>query len=58
MMSANEQTRATAPTNPPCGKCGAPMHVIFVMPDLAVDGEKRTFQCAACGHSETVTVKY
>jgi hypothetical protein len=57
-MSAKQQTRAAAPTNPLCGKCGAPMRVVFAMPNAARDGEERTFKCDGCGHSETVEVSY
>jgi hypothetical protein len=51
----SEQSRKTAPTNPPCPKCGTPMPVTLVMAPGS-DEETRTYNCAACGHSETTTV--
>jgi hypothetical protein len=56
-MPEQPLTRKNAPTNPPCPKCKTPMRVTLVMPN-APYGEHRTFQCDACGHSETIEVKY
>ena len=55
------QPLQSLPTQPlsfgPCPKCKQPMRLGLIEP--AEPGyEKRTYECAACGHSEIRTVKY
>ncbi len=45
----------------PCPKCQNPMRIVLVEPVYNADKpdrENRIFQCDACGHAETKTVKY
>jgi len=42
---------------PECPKCGTQMVLARIEPDKP-DYDRRTFECAQCGHSESLTVKY
>lgn len=42
---------------PPCPKCGAQMLLSRIEPDKP-DHDKRTFECAACGHELSQVVKF
>jgi predicted RNA-binding Zn-ribbon protein involved in translation (DUF1610 family) len=54
---SKEDPAATAPTNPPCPKCATPMRVTL-MRLAGARQETRTLNCVACGHAETLIVKY
>ena len=41
-----------------CAKCNIPMWLINVEPDDKPDHDKRTFECAKCGHTEIAVIKY
>ena len=43
--------------HPTCTKCGEQMHLTLVEP-MATGMDRRTFECASCGHSEQQTVKF
>jgi len=42
---------------PACEKCGTPMSLTRIEPDLP-DHDKRTFECKACSHVVVEVVKY
>ena len=42
---------------PKCTKCGTPMWIARIEPDKP-GFDKRTFECPACDHSETIIVEY
>jgi hypothetical protein len=42
----------------PCAVCGFPMFLSLVQPSDRAGYDRRTFVCAKCGNSETVTVKF
>jgi hypothetical protein len=42
---------------PPCSECGTTMLLARIEPDKP-DHDRRTFQCAKCGHSMSEVVKY
>ena len=42
---------------PACEKCGAPMLLTRIEPDVA-DHDKRTFECKMCSHVMVEIVKY
>jgi hypothetical protein len=44
--------------SPPCEMCGIPMFLSRIEPADEADCDRRTFECTACRHSKTVTVKY
>ena len=48
---------ALMPTDlsPHCDMCGTPIFLSLIEP---ADYDRRTFECTACRHSATVTVKY
>ena len=41
-----------------CKKCNMPMWLISVEPDDKPDHDRRTVECAKCGHKEIVVTKY
>jgi ribosomal protein S27AE len=43
---------------PPCSRCGAPTLLARIEPAGEQGHDLRTFECAACGHTEVVDVKY
>ena len=42
---------------PRCPVCATQMALIRIEPDKP-DHDRRTFDCASCGHAETVVVRY
>jgi hypothetical protein len=42
---------------PPCSVCGTKMLLARIEPDKP-DHDKRTFECAKCGNTESFVVKY
>ncbi len=42
---------------PPCPKCGTEMHIARIDP-LGDGMDRRTFECAKCGHSMVMDVKF
>ena len=44
--------------SPPCVLCGMPMFLSRIEPAEEADHDRRTFECLACRHSQTVVVKY
>jgi hypothetical protein len=49
------QTQTMPITFGPCPQCQAPIRLRLIEPDRP-DHEKRTYQCDACGYSESKTV--
>lgn len=42
---------------PHCPVCGALMAIVSILPDKP-DHDRRTFECAACSHTETMVFKF
>lgn len=42
---------------PPCPNCGAEMSIARIEP-VGSKADRRTFECAKCGHSEIMEVKF
>ena len=40
----------------PCAMCGYPMFLSVIEPSNTPGQDWRTFECAKCGHADTVTV--
>ena len=43
---------------PDCGQCGRQTWLVRIEPAEEPGHDLRTFECAACGHSEVVKMKY
>jgi hypothetical protein len=43
---------------PPCPHCGGRMGLARIEPAPEPDHDVRTFECIACGHADTLKVRY
>lgn len=43
---------------PACSKCGGPTSLARIAPTDAADHDQRSYECKACGHVDTVMVKF
>ena len=63
-MEAAMPSSEVVPHSPPpihmsiCPNCNMPMWLIHVEPDDGPDHDRRTLECAKCGHKEIIIVKY
>lgn len=56
-MSLPEQAQPQL-RRPLCSKCGTLSTLTQVEPSPDPDHDLRTFECPACGHIDTITIKF